>query len=144
MIFCLFIVFIKMQSWMCIDEAYIVSCFHCLPSVHMAHLHHLCDRWKHSTFWLLKYRVKGISIFMTFNTYYHLTPQNQFYLYFYFILFYFILSKLYAKHGAPNHNLEIESCVLYRLSQPGALNYTYISISSTFIYLNAFYMLGAV
>lgn len=37
-----------------------------------------------------------------------------------FVLYYFLLSKLYAQCGAHTHNPEIKYCTLYQLSQPGA------------------------
>lgn len=64
---------------MCSGEACIL---HGLPPGHTPHLYYLPDPWKHLNFWLLDYWVKGLSIFITFNKYYHLTPQNQSYLYF--------------------------------------------------------------
>ena len=44
---------------------------------------------------------------------------------FFFCLFFFkfiYLSNLYTQHGAQTHNLEIKSCMLFQLTQPGAPN----------------------
>ena len=42
----------------------------------------------------------------------------------FFDCFFFFLSRLHAQPGAWNHSPEMESCTLYRLSQPGALSDT--------------------